>query len=307
MPDAFRIQYTGAQTTAVMWKESNILYLTIGSTTTSYNLSNSNYDTLAELVTALDSVTDIDCSAIASGVSSVLLNDISQSHKADIKTSIYYAGYDNYTSPKKITELLDIDATEVKNTWLDEADAEIEEKTGFVFRSTLLSSQDVNIKASDIYTCNDFEWAHYLSSNACFFREYTPITALSALSINGINVTPTYVILDHDRMILTSGAETTMWVPGRAKVTVTLTYGYDAASPEGQMASEYCTYYVALKYLATESRAQTKGGAVDTIHHASVVLETDKSQSEEALMRKEWTEKMAYLVSKLQKTRYVVV
>ena len=54
MAEAFRIQYTGSQTTATMYIENNVLTLTIGASTTTYALTNASYDTLAELVTALD-------------------------------------------------------------------------------------------------------------------------------------------------------------------------------------------------------------------------------------------------------------
>ena len=307
MPDAFSIQYTGAQATATLWKEAGILYLTIGSSTTTYSLSNASYDTLTELTTVLDAVADITCTLIATGtLASTLLNDISQSHKADIKTAIYYAGYNNYTSPKKVTELMDIDAVDVKNTWLDEADSEIEERTGFKFRATTITSTNINIDGGFIYTCNDYQWSQYLYDNAYTLRDYAPVTTLTALTIDGTAVTVTYAIVEHDQIILTSDAETTVWVPGRAKATVTLTYGYATTTKEGIMASEYCTYYVGLKYLGVEHRDQVNEGSADTIHHASVVLETGNAQAEENGLRREWMERMNYLSSKLQKTIYRV-
>ena len=91
MAEAFRIQYTGSQTTATMYIENNVLTLTIGASTTTYALTNASYDTLTELVTTLDAVTDVVCSLVAAGTtSSSLLNDISKDYKADIKTCLLY-------------------------------------------------------------------------------------------------------------------------------------------------------------------------------------------------------------------------
>jgi len=276
--DAFSIQYTGAQTTAVIWKESGVFYITIGSTTNSYNLSDPAKDTIGELVSILDALSDVSCSLIApTGTSSSFLNDISQEHKADIKTAIYYAGYNNYSSPKKLTELLNVPATDIKNSWLDEADADIEGYTG---------------KKAFISTNNDYEGHTGLIGNAYYLEDYAPIVSLASLTIDGTAVTPSYAILDYSRIILTSDAEASSWVPGKSKAALSITYGYAQDSTEGKLASEYSTLFTAVKYLHASFSESKESGSAATRQHADVVYSVEMEMSEEGKTRKDWQNRM---------------
>ena len=291
--DAFSIQYTGAQTTAVIWKESGVFYITIGSTTNSYNLSDPTKDTIGELVSILDALSDVSCSLIApTGTSSSLLNDISQDHKADIKTAIYYAGCNNYSSPKKVTELLNVPATDIKNSWLDEADADIEGYTGKKFRVQTVTSQSIDVSKAFISTNNDFEGHTGLIGNAYYLEDYAPLVSLASLTIDGTAVTPSYAILDYSRIILTSDAEAISWVPGKSKATLSITYGYAEDSTEGKLASEYSTLFTAVKYLHASFSESKESGSAATRQHADVVYSVEMEISEEGKTRKDWQNRM---------------
>lgn len=291
--DAFSIQYTGAQTTAVIWKESGVFYITIGSTTNSYNLSDPAKDTIGELVSILDALSDVTCTLIApTGTSSSLLNDISQDHKADIKTAIYYAGHSNYSSPKKVTELLNVPAAEIKNSWLDEADADIEGYTGKKFRVQTLTSQSIDVSKAFISTNNDFEGHTGLIGNAYYMEDYAPLVSLVSLTIDGTTVTPSYAILDYSRIILTSDAEAISWVPGKNKATLSITYGYAEDSTEGRLASEYSTLFTAVKYLHASFSESKESGSAATRQHADVVYSVEMEISEEGKTRKDWQNRM---------------
>jgi len=298
MAEAFRIQYTGSQSSATMYIENSVLTLTIGTSTTTYALTNASYDTLAELVTALDAVTDVVCSLVAAGTtSSSLLNDISKDYKADIKTYIYTAGYSNYTSPKKICSIVRRTADKIQQSWLDEADAFIENLTGHVFRSTTISATDINVPSGDIHTSEDYAYLYIPSSNAFTLDQYPHVTTLTTLTVNGTSVTPTYVIIDGNTLILSSDAETTTWIPGRAKANVALTYGYPATSKEGILAAEYATLYILQTYMIKELMDAKLSGA--TVQHMDVVI-TEGTSSEETT-RREIISRMAEIEKSLPK------
>lgn len=307
--DAFSIQYTGAQTAASIWKESGVFYITVGSTTTSYDLSEATKDTVGELVSLLDGLTDVTCNLIApTGTGSSLLNDISQDHKADIKTAVYYAGYNNYSSPKKVTELLSVAPVEIKNSWLDEADNDIESFTGKKFRLQTLTSQSIDVSKGFISTNNDYEAYAGLRNNAYYLDDYAPLVTLSSLTIDGIAVTPSHVVLDYDKIILTSDAETTVWPPGKGKAVLTITYGHSSDSTEGKLASEYSTLFAAVKYLHAAFSENKASGSAATRHHADVVYSVEIESSEEAKTRKEWYSRMNGIKKSLGASiKYVVV
>ena len=305
MAEAFTIQYTGSTATATLYKEAGTLYLTIGANTTSYSLSNASYDTLTELVTVLDAVTDVVCTlTAAAATSSALINDISGSYKADIKTLPYVVGHSNYTSPKKISQLIRRNADKIQQNWLDEADAAVENMTGYIFRSTTLSSTNLDISGNDIFTNDEYAYLYMPHYNALTLREYYPISTLTTLTVNGTSVTPTYVIVDHNTLTLSSDAETTVFVPGRAKVALACTYGYSSASREGILATEYATLYIIQQYFIKELMDAKLSGA--KIDHASVVI-ADSSPNSEAITRAELSSRMKEIEKSLPiKVRYKV-
>jgi hypothetical protein len=287
-----------------MYIENNVLTLTLGSSVTTYALSNASYDTLTELVTVLDAVTSIDCTLIAAGTtSSILLNPISKDYKANIKTLIYTAGYSNYTTPKKLCSLVRRDADKIQQSWLDEADAFIENMTGYVFKSTTITSTNLDISEKDIYTNTDYCYTYTPSYNALILRDYTPVSTLTTLTVNSQSVTASYVIIDGNTLILSTDAETTTWIPGRAKATVTLTYGYSATSKEGILASEYATLYIIQKYFVREMMdAKLSGG---TVQHMDVVI--SEGVSVEELTRREISSRMKEIEKSLPtKQRYAI-
>ena len=236
--------------------------------------------------------------------SSSLLNEISYDYKADIKTQSYVAGYKNYTSPKKVCSLVRRNADKIQQSWLDEADAYIENLTGYVFRSTTITSTDLNISAGDVHTNGNYSYTYNPRDNALIMREYTPVTTLTSLSIDGTTVTASYVIVDGNILTLSNDAETTTWVPGRAKATVTLTYGYASTSKEGILASEYATLHIIQKYFIKELMdAKLSGGKID---HASVVI-TDDSPNSESMTRAELNKRLDDIEKSLpKKQRYAL-
>ena len=95
---------------------------------------------MTELITAINLITGYACVLIAPGTTaSTELNEISSLHKANLKSTLYTMTYGNYTSPKKVTDFLNADANDIQSTWLDDADADIENYTGKKFKSTTCS------------------------------------------------------------------------------------------------------------------------------------------------------------------------
>jgi hypothetical protein len=305
MAEAFTIQYTGSQTTATLYKEAGVLYLTIGASTTTYALANPSHDTLTELVATLDAVTDVTCTLTAAGTTaSTLLNDISGSYKADIKTLPYVVGHSNYTSPKRISQLVRRNADKIQQNWLDEADAALENLTGYVFRSTTLSSTNLNISGEDIFTNDEYAYCYSPHYNALILRDYYPVSTLTTLTVNDVSVTPSYVIVDHNTLTLSSDAETGTFVPGRAKVALACTYGYSGTSREGILATEYATLYIIQQYFIKELMDAKLSGA--KIDHASVVI-SDTGANSEAITRAEISSRMKEIEKSLpSKLRYKV-
>jgi len=289
---AFTITYTGANATCTAYLEGGVLYL-VDSATRSFSLSHNDYNTLTELITAINLITGYSATLIAPGTTaSIELNEISSAHAANLKSTLYTMTYGNYTSPKKVTDFLNASANDIHYSWLDDADADIENYTEKKFKSTTITSQSIDVSREKIATCNDYEAYVGLRSNAYYLEDYAPLVTLSALTIDGITVTPSYTILDYNRIILTSNAETTVFIPGKSKMTVTLSYGYAVDSTEGKLASEYSTLFVAQKYLqATFSENKTTGKAA-TRQHAGTSYSVDMMVSEESRTNKDWIYRM---------------
>lgn len=289
MAQAFRVQYTGSNATATMYIQDSTLYL-VDSTTTTFDLTNASYDTLTELATAINALTYHTCTLLGTAsASSTSLNEISYDYKADIKTQAYIAGYNNYTSPKKLCALIRRNADKILQSWFDEADAYIENMTGYVFRSTTLSSTNLNVSEKDIFTNEEYAYLYQPCNNALIIHDYTPVTTLTTLTVDGTSVTTSYVIVDHDTLTLSSDAETTYFVPGRAKVTIALTYGYATTTKEGILASDYATFYIISKYFIKELMdAKLTGGTIkygDTVNIQEI--------SDEGITRQEISKRMA--------------
>jgi hypothetical protein len=265
----------------------------VDSTTRTFSLSHNDYNTLTELIAAINLITGYSATLIAPGTTaSIELNEISSAHAANLKSTLYTMTYGNYTSPKKVTDFLNASANDIHYSWLDDADADIENYTEKKFKSTTITSQSIDVSREKIATCNDYEAYVGLRSNAYYLEDYAPLVTLSALTIDGITVTPSYTILDYNRIILTSNAETTVFIPGKSKMTVTLSYGYAVDSTEGKLASEYSTLFVAQKYLqATFSENKTTGKAA-TRQHAGTSYSVDMMVSEESRTNKDWIYRM---------------
>jgi len=289
---AFTITYTGSNLTCTAYLEGGTLYL-VDSTTRTFSLSHNDYNTLTELIAAINLITGYSATLIAPGTTaSIELNEISSAHAANLKSTLYTMTYGNYTSPKKVTDFLNASANDIHYSWLDDADADIENYTEKKFKSTTITSQSIDVSREKIATCNDYEAYVGLRSNAYYLEDYAPLVTLSALTIDGITVTPSYTILDYNRIILTSNAETTVFIPGKSKMTVTLSYGYAVDSTEGKLASEYSTLFVAQKYLqATFSENKTTGKAA-TRQHAGTSYSVDMMVSEESRTNKDWIYRM---------------
>jgi hypothetical protein len=123
------------------------------------------------------------------------------------------------------------------------------------------------------------------------------------LTVNGTSVTPTYVIIDGNTLILSSDAETTTWIPGRAKANVALTYGYPATSKEGILAAEYATLYILQTYMIKELMDAKLSGS--TVQHMDVVI-TEGTSSEDAT-RREIISRMAEIERSLPKKQRFVL
>jgi len=289
---AFTITYTGSNATCTAYLEGGTLYL-VDSTTRTFPLSNANYDTLTELIAAINLLTGYTATLIAAGtIASTELNEISSSHAANLKSTLYTMTYGNYTSPKKVCDFLNASANDVHYSWLDEADNDIENYTGKKFKSTTITSQSIDVSREKIATCNNYEAYAGLRSNAYYLEDYAPLVTLSALTIDGITVTPSYTILDYNKIILTSNAETTVFIPGKSKMTVTLSYGYAVDSTEGKLASEYSTLFVAQKYSQASFSEEKSKGSAATRHHAGSVYDVSMEFSEEKKTEREWSRRM---------------
>ena len=289
---AFTITYTGASLTCTAYLEGGTLYL-VDSQTRSFSLAHADFNTLTELIAAINLITGYTATLIAPGTTaSTELNEISSSHTANLKSTLYTMTYGNYTSPKKVCDFLNVSANDVHYSWLDDADADIETFTGKKFKSTTITSQSIDVSREKIATCNDYEAYVGLRSNAYYLEDYAPLVTLSALTIDGITVTPSYTILDYNRIILTSNAETTVFIPGQSKMTVTLSYGYAVDSTEGKLASEYSTLFVAQKYSQASFSEDKSKGSSATRHHAGTVYDVSMEFSEEKKTEREWTYRM---------------
>jgi hypothetical protein len=273
MGAAFIIQYSGIGV-GTMYKIGNTIYLTLNTTTTPYLLTSAGNDTLTELVAVFGALDNVTCTLVGTGTdASTLINDISINHKADIKTNAYTVGYNNYTSPQVVCDILARAPEELQQSWFDNVDAEIEKLTGYKFRSATYSG-NLDIKYNNIRTNNDYEYYTDLFKNAYFLDQYAPVTALSALTVDSTTVTPTYVKIDRDTLILTSDAEATRWIPGIAKATATLTYGYATTTNEGKIAKELATLLVCGIYHGYDLMAMTTN-TINRIDHMGVTLTSE--------------------------------
>jgi len=104
-------------------------------------------------------------------------------------------------------------------------------------------------------------------------------------------------------LILSSDAETTTWVSGRAKANVALTYGYPATSKEGILAAEYATLYILQTYMIKELMDAKLSGS--TVQHMDVVI-TDGTSSED-VTRRELQARMAEIEKSLPKKQRFVL
>jgi len=299
---AFTITYTGSATACTAYLEGGTLYL-VDSTTRTFPLSHTDYQTLSKLVTAINSLTGYSATLVAPGTTaSTELNEISSTHAANLKSMIYTMTYGNYTSPKIVCDFLNANANDIHYTWLDDADTDIENYTGKKFRSTTITNQSIDVSREKITTCNDYEAYTSLKSNAYYLYEWAPLGTLSALTIDGIAVTPSYVIVGYNTLILTSSAETTVFIPGKNKMTITLSYGYDSTTNEGKLASEYCTLFVANKYNQASFSEDRSLGRSATRQHAGTVYSVDMEFQEETKVQKEWDRRMKEIKAILGKS-----
>jgi len=124
-----------------------------------------------------------------------------------------------------------------------------------------------------------------MQSNGFYLRKYAPITSIESLEIDGVSVTPTSVVVDYDRIVLSSSSEASSWPLGRSKASISLTYGYAKGTKESILASEFATLYTCEKLFESDLKQRQKTGATK-ITHASVVFEND-TLSEEVISRKE--------------------
>lgn len=291
--DALSIFYSG-ESEANLWIESSTLTLSLD-TDTEFDLADS---TLEDLVLALNLVEDVTAVLIADGdIEASELNEISSEYPADIKSRPYFLGHGNYSSPKKISEVSHKDAQEIRNSWLDEADALIESLTGLNFRARSIEDISIDIRAKDIFSTEDY--GEYRRANGLYLRQYAPITSIEALEIDGVSVTPSKIIVDYDRLILGSDAEAPSWPIGKSKAKVSLTYGYSKGSKESVLASEFATLHTCNILFESDLRLRQKAGATK-ITHASVVFEND-TIPEEAISRKEIELRMKLILEHLPK------
>ncbi|HOI77068.1 MAG TPA: hypothetical protein PLI06_05600 [Methanofastidiosum sp.] len=291
--DALSIVYSG-ESDAAIWIENSILTLSLD-TETEFDITGSS---LEDLALALNLVEGITAVLIADGdIQASDLNEISSEYSADIKSRPYFLGHGNYSNPKKVSEVSHKNAEEIRNSWLDEADALIESLTGLNFRARSLEGVSIDIRARDIFSNEDY--GDYRRANGLYFRQFAPITSIEALAIDGVSVTPSKAIVDYDRIILSSSAEVSSWQIGKSKATVSLTYGYAKGSRESVLASEFATLYTCNMLFESDLRLRQKAGATK-ITHASVVFEND-TIPEEAISRKEIELRMKLILEHLPK------
>lgn len=291
--EALTISYSG-ESEASLWIENSNLALSLD-TETEFDLADT---TLGELSLALNLVEGITSNLISDAdMEASELNEVSRAYPADIKSQPYFLGQGNYSSPKKVSESSHKSAHEIRNSWLDEADALIESITGLIFRARSIESISIDIKSKDVFSADDY--SIYCSANGLYLKSYAPIASLDMLKIDGISVTTSTVITDYDRLILTSNSEINSWPVGRSKAEVSLSYGYPKGSRESILASEFATLYVSNKLFESDLKLRQKSGATK-VTHASVVFENDTS-SEETLSRKEIELRMEMILDHLPK------
>lgn len=291
--EALSISYSG-ESEATLWIENSVLTLSLD-TETEFDLADT---TLGELSLALNLVEGITSNLISDAdMEASELNEVSRAYPADIKSQPYFLGQGNYSSPKKVSEISHKSAHEIRNSWLDEADALIESITGLIFRARSIESISIDIKSKDVFSADDYDI--YCSANGLYLKSYAPIASLDSLKIDGISITTSTVITDYDRLILTSNSEIYSWPIGRSKAEVSLSYGYSKGSRESILASEFATLYVSNKLFESDLKLRQKSGATK-VTHASVVFENDTS-SEETLSRKEIELRMEMILEHLPK------
>jgi len=291
--DALSISYSG-ESEATLWIENSVLTLSLD-TETEFDLSDT---TLGELSLALNLVDGIISNLIADAdMEASELNEVSMAYPADIKSEPYFLGQENYSSPKKVSEVSHKNAHEIRNSWLDEADALIESITGLIFRARSIESISIDINSKDVFSADDYGIC--CSSKGIYLKRYAPISSLDTLKIEGVPVTTSTVVADYDRLILTSDSEISSWPIGRSKAEISLSYGYPKSSRESILASEFATLYVSNKLFESDLRLRQKSGATK-VTHASVVFENDTS-SEETLSRKEIELRMEMILEHLPK------
>lgn len=273
MGEAFVIQYSGTGV-GQLYKMNNTLYLTQDTSTTTYDLTHVDNNTLTKIVAILNALTYITCTLKGTGTdASTLINDISINYPADIKTQAYVVGYGNYTSPYAISEIIAKSPEDIHQTWFDSTDAFIEKLTGYVFTSATYTG-DIDIKNDNIRTNNNYEYYTDLFKNAYYLSDYAPVTAISALEIDGTTITASTVKLDKNNIILTTDSELTRWIPGLAKATVTITYGYASTSNEAALVREFATLIISGIYHGYDLMEMTTG-KVNRVDHMGVTLTSE--------------------------------
>jgi len=291
--EALVISYSG-ESEATLWIENSILTLSLD-TETEFDLADT---TLGELSLALNLVEGITSNLISDAdMEASELNEVSRAYPADIKSQPYFLGHGNYSSPKKVSEISHKSAHDIKNSWLDEADALIESITGLIFRARSIESISIDINSKDVFSANDY--GIYCSANGLYLKSYAPIASLDMLKIDGVPVTASTVLTDYDRLTLTSDSEVNSWPIGRSKAEVSLSYGYPKGSRESILASEFATLYASNKLFESDLKLRQKSGATK-ITHASVIFENDTS-SEETLSLKEIELRMEMILEHLPK------
>jgi len=292
--DALSIIYSG-ESEATLWIEGSTLTLNIEEES-SFDLSDAS---IGDLSGDLNLIAGVTATLIADSTTPASeLNEISREYPADIKSSPYFIGYGNYSNPKKISEVSHISADEIRNSWLDEADALIESLTGLIFREASVIEQSIDIRERDLFSTADYGDSLF-GSNGLYLRRYAPIVSVDALEINGTSITPESVSIDYDRIILLSSSEAGSWDIGKSKAKVSLTYGYATGTREAVLASEFATLYSLNKLYESELKLMEKTGATK-ITHASVVFEND-TLSEESIARKDAEIRMELILEHLPK------
>lgn len=291
--DALSIRYSG-ESGGTMWIEGSVLTLNLDSEV-EFDLADT---TIGELSAALNLVEGVNSRPLSDpDISASELNEISMDYPADIRAQTYFLGHGNYSSPKKVSLLSQRSANDIRNSWLDEADAMIESATGLVFRAKSIENATIDIAYRDTFSAEDYG-VHCLP-NGLYLRRYAPIYSVGMLKIDGVSVTASTVIADYDRLILTSSSEVKSWPVGLSKAEVSLSYGYPKGSRESVLASDFATLYT-LGKLKDFDLATRKNQGATKITHGSVVFEND-TDSEEAISRKEIELRMEMILDLLPK------